>query len=324
MRSLFPARRPRAGLALSESTMSMVELAPRWRGAIRICRLATTPLPPGLVRPNATGANIADAAELTRLLRDLLRATTQRTLAISLPMACVHVALFSFESLPDRESDRLAVLRWRFQQDEQLAVGDAEITYRVYPRSRISRAEQNGGAESTVLAVAIPRAVLHPYETVLEQAGVVPACVSWSTLQLFDLAQPLMASAAEVVCVHQNPYSWVVIIVREGQPVFLRVKPGRVPPEEEEAAIRGTLHYYDDLYPHAAADAASQPALLYHLRDEWLGGSEQEETGRMFEPVPGSAWRVQSDVLAWSRLCLQGRRPTGPSEWSALAGVLAS
>ena len=323
MLSLFPVRRPRAGLAFSESSVSVVELAPRWRGANRIHRLATHPLPSGLLRPHRTGANIADPAELTRHVRDVLRATGQRTVAVSVPLACAYVAVFAFETMSEREEDRLAVLRWRFQQDEHLAVGDAPITYRVYPGTGAPSSEQAGKSMQTVLAVAMPQTVLQPYLTVLEQAGVIPASFSWSTLQLFDMAWPLMTPADEVVVIHQSRHSWAVMAARAGQPVFLRVKPGTMPSEQEQAAIMGTLQYYDDRYPHAAA-AAEKPAVLYRLDDDCIGHTEPPAESRVLRPVCGSAWQVRQEALDWSRLNLEGPHPTNPSEWSALAGVLAS
>ena len=321
MLPLFPVRRPRAGLAFSETAVSVVELAPRWRGANRSRCCATHPLPPGLLIPNPTGANIADVAELATHVRHVLRAVGQRTMAVSVPMVCAHAALFAFETLSDREEDRLAVLRWRFQQDEHLVLGDAAIAYRVY---RGHGAPEKGASPTTVLAVAMPQAVLQPYLAALDQAGVIPALFSWSTLQLFDLAWPLMAPAEEMLFIHHSQRSWAAIAIRKELPVFLRVKAGAFPQEAELETLLGTLQYYDDLYPHAAEGEGRKPSIMYRLSEDSLDLPEYQGDESVVQPLCGSAWGVRRAGLDWSKLPLQGHRPTNPSEWSALAAVLAT
>jgi len=321
----FPVHRPRTGLALSEQAISLVELKPRWLGrAVRT--VATQPLSDGWLKPDAGSVNIRDMPEMVKALRELLRATRQRTLAISLPLASAHVALFGFETLSAREEDRLAVLRWRFQQDEHVHVADAALTYRL-----CGTGESQPGDKplTSVLAVAIKRQILEQYEALCAQAGVIPASIGWSPLQLFELSRSSIPKTEEVFLVHRGPEAMVLLALRQGVPQFLRIKPGRLSMAAVRGEITRSLQYYDDLYSHQATGEPATPVPLYIIMEEDdretglpEGPQPQKSEPDLLYPLGSLSWSVQIVRPAWPALNGVQGKLTSLQDWSAFAGAM--
>jgi hypothetical protein len=96
-----------------------------------------------------------------------------------LPDAAVRAVVLHLDQLPDRIDEREALIRWRFGQEQLFPLTGTSIVSQVFPGMP--------GAAQSVLAVAIQQSVLSQYESVCENAGLVPRDVGLTSLRLFDL-----------------------------------------------------------------------------------------------------------------------------------------
>jgi hypothetical protein len=209
-----------------------------------------------------------DRDALVKELRSLVAPSSERTVAVCLPDRVCHLAVFPFETLPTRERDREQIIRWRFQHEEHVTVGDARILHRVFPMKGSIAAMQTGATPkgqvtAYVLAMAIKRSVLDQYEQVCQQAGLLPISISCAALWLFDFYRPAITQADELFFVHQASDSMTFIAIRQGLPVFCRMKAQRGGQTDVMNEIRSTMQFYEDLCPHGGAAGGSGSVPIY-------------------------------------------------------------
>jgi hypothetical protein len=185
-----------------------------------------------------------------------------------LPDRVCHLAVFPFETLPPRERDREQIIRWRFEHEEHVTVGDARILHRVFPVKGAMtitpvEAKTTGQVTAYVLAMAIKRSVLDQYEQVCQQAGLLPLSISCAALWLFDFYRPLLTQADELFFVHQASDSMTCIAIKQGLPVFCRMKAQRPRQADVMQEIRSTLQFYGDLHPRGGTGAGSRSVPIY-------------------------------------------------------------
>ena len=259
--------------------MALVELRRGWRQPV-ITGVSERLLPEGVLRLSATEPNMLDREILEQELRALLQKTSERTVAICLPDQVCHLAVFSFETLPQSERERDTILRWRFQHEEHVTLGrDAQVLHRVFPvpgsaRGASESTKQGGQVAAYVLVLAIQRSVLDQYQQICEQVGLLPLSISCAALWLFDFYRPAMSQAAEFFFVHQASGSMTCFAIRQGLPVFCRAKSRRRGLADLRHEIRSTVQFYEDLYPHGGGSPNSTRIPLYLVGD---GLSKTEE-----------------------------------------------
>lgn len=327
MVSLYPFGRPRVGVAFSADSIGLVELSSRWTGRRAVRRAVTEPIPSGMLVPNPDRPNVTDAAKCIEILRKVLKATRQRTVAVSLPMACAHVGIFAFDQLSPRAEDRLAVLKWRFQHDEHIDVRDARIVHRVSLGRKVNGQAKAETALTYVLAVAVKPQIFEQYEELLEAAGLIPVSIGWSSLQLFDMGRSLSKQAGEVFLVHDDAQALTVLAVRDGTPIFVRRKLGQSPSRNTTTELLRTLRYYDDLYPHHPTDQTGRASMLYQFCEPQQesppgrAACDEPSDAGMLTPVGGSSWQIQ--LMPPTLMCpvRSASALTGMAQWSALASV---
>lgn len=264
--ALFPITSPHIGLSISPQTLCAVEVGRDWRSGwrgVRLRQCRTRELPAGLIRPSASEPNVANVTTLTDHLQTLLDGRRSLSVALSLSDLCGRVALFDFETLPQKTAERDALVRWRYQQDLNVPAGDARLAYRVFrPASDQSIMR--------VLAVAIRPDILDQYERACEDAGLFPVSVGLGSLRLFDLCCPAIKAAArsdEVFFLHAAEGSFAFVAVRGGIPAFLRIKPIRNGAGGESVTsashvadeLVATLQFYTDVHPAGSGEADQGP-----------------------------------------------------------------
>lgn len=273
MSFFFPVHRPRLGLSFGERGLALVELRRGWHkpGIVRITEQA---LPEGVLALSASEPNVKDRDALVKAFRALVSTSSERTLAICLPDRVCHLAVFPFEAVPSREHERDAIVRWRFQQEEHVILGDARILHRIFPvksaRATPSTGTQlHGQVTAYMLAMTIKRSVLDQYEQVCQEVGVLPLSFSCAALWLFDFYRPVMTQATDLFFVHQASDSMTFIAIRQGLPVFCRMKGRRHEQTDVMREIQSTMQFYEDLYPPDGAAARSSPIPLYMVGEGW-------------------------------------------------------
>jgi hypothetical protein len=267
MSLFFPVHRPGTGLSFTERGLALVEIRRGWQSS-GILRINERPLPEGVLKLSASEPNVKNREVLTKELRALVATSSERTIAVCLPDRVCHLTVFPFETLPPRERDREQILRWRFQHEEHVTVGDARILHRVFPvktvmATTLPGAEPTGKETDYVLAMAIKRSVLDQYEQVCREVGLLPMSISCAALWLFDFYRPAITQADELFFIHQASDSMTFIAVRQGLPVFCRVKAQRGEQTDVMSEIWSTVQFYEDLHPHSEAAVGSGSVPIY-------------------------------------------------------------
>jgi hypothetical protein len=223
---------------------------------------------------SASEPNVKDRDALVKELRALVATSSERTFAVCLPDRVWQLAVFPFETMPPRERDREQIIRWRFQHEEHATVGDARILHRVFPMKGAITAMQAGATPkgqvtAYVLAMAIKRSVLDQYEQVCQQAGLLPISISCAALWLFDFYRPAITQADELFFVHQASDSMTFIAIKQGLPVFCRMKAQRGGQTDVMSEIQSTVQFYEDLHPHRGAAGGSGSVPIYMVGESF-------------------------------------------------------
>lgn len=284
---LLPLRRPTIGVSVGSKSLSLVEVSRNWRSgrtrrrlARSLQRCAEQPVPPGLIRLSATEPNVSDSATLSRELATLVDGTRKVarpvSIALTLPDLCARVALFEFETLPQKTAEREQLIRWRFHKELNVPAGDTRLAYRVlrgphHTSSPHGGEERGEGASLPVrlLAVMIRRAVIEQYEQACQAAGFIPVSVTLASFGLFDLYRPVMESAIkdgeECFFLHAGGDCLSFVALRSGLPVFFRTKALRNGAangngEAVTQELLATLQFYRD--SHAGRSAQTSAPLF--------------------------------------------------------------
>ncbi|MCS6286901.1 MAG: hypothetical protein H8K08_15880 [Nitrospira sp.] len=268
-----------------------------WGRPLSITQVEERALSPGLLVPSPTELNITDRPRFVQELRALAKSMGASTVAVSLPVSCAQLAVFPFDEWPTGEEERRAVLQWRFQHDEGLAVGESLLGYRVYDASAAygTKPNQTGriSASVSVLAAAVRKPVLDQYRAVCEEAGLLPVSIGLSTLQLCDLYRPLLSAESETFLVNWAEEGFLFMAFRAGVPVFFRRRTKHASATDGTTAVLASLQYYDDRFSHRAESDAPQQSSLYMVGTVQAGGG-------------GSV--SSTDTLPW--------KPTGDDMWT--------
>jgi hypothetical protein len=320
MHLFFPIHRPRVGLSFTERGLALVELRRGW-GKPSIARINERALPEGLLTLSSSELNVKDRTVLVKELRTFVAALSDRTIAVCLPDCVGHLAVFPFETLPSRERERETILRWRFQHEEHVTVGDARILHRVFPvqgpRAATPAGLTTGGQVTAYLvALAIKRSVLNQYEQVCLEAGLLPHAISCAALWLFDFYRPLFTQVVDLFFVHQASDSMTFFAIRQGLPVFCRMKAQRPGHGDKMNEVRSTLQFYDDLHPPGETGAGSGSIPIYMVGE---GASQRGHVSNSMVEVSHVTTRKQANLMNQSILpdwkaLVSTKNETVPSE----------
>lgn len=315
--SLFPIHRPRVGISVRAHGLDLVKIRRRWGRQPLVQRVVSRPLPPGLLTPSAASLNIVDEAAFVAELRGLLAGIRERTLAVDVPMAAGTLGLFHFEAVPASVAEQEALLRWRLRQEEHVAANDLQVVFRLF------RAQDGRGV--SILAFAIRRSVLEQYHRVCEATGVLPASMGCSTLHLMEWYRRVMPDRSEQFFAHRMPEALAVCALRQGRPLFLRVRPWRAT-LDLRAELLTTLRYFEtqhSIRPNADVD----PSALYVFDEsgayDAAAGSTQQPS-EVWTPSEHAPWKVDVTWAGWATVPIGSRvpEPMAPS-LGALASVCA-
>jgi type IV pilus assembly protein PilM len=216
---LFPGMNLRPALACEISPYGV--LAAR-QDATEGLLTQFTALPENALRPALAVGNIVDRAMIVEAVRTAVNAVAERArgmgkssgrtpsgrraLTLIVPDAAVRVLLLDFDTLPSRRQEALAILRFRLRRLVPFETEDAAVSW-----------QTTGTATEgvRVLVIAMPRAVLLEYESVVREAGFVPGVVLPSTLA----AMPLVGAESAIV-INRNGNTMTTAILR-GQELLL-------------------------------------------------------------------------------------------------------
>ena len=136
-------------------------------------------VPEGAVVPGLKVGNIVDKIAVTTAVRRALDAVAgtgrerSRDVTVVVPDSAVRVLFVDFDQLPSKVTEALPVVRFRLKKLLPFDADDAMVSYQVMSSERNAL---------KLLAVAMPKAVLEEYESVVLAAGYLPGAVLPSTL----------------------------------------------------------------------------------------------------------------------------------------------
>ena len=120
--------RPRVACEISADRVSAARIS---EGGTNLEAATATTLPPGILSPGLQQANIVDRAKLLSALRDLLAAVAGRSRDICLvvPDSTTRVMLLDFDTLPDKQVDADAVVRFRLKKSLPFDIEESAVSF---------------------------------------------------------------------------------------------------------------------------------------------------------------------------------------------------
>jgi len=153
---------------------------------------AAASLPPGSLVPGLQQANVTARDTLLAALRESLSAVAGRSRDISLiiPDATTRIMILDFDTMPEKQEDRDAVVRFRLKKSLPFDVDQAAVSFE----------RQGTGTPIRVVAAVTPRSVRDEYESLVRDAGYNPGAVLPSmiaALGAVDGSKPTMVIKVE-------------------------------------------------------------------------------------------------------------------------------
>jgi type IV pilus assembly protein PilM len=193
-------------------------------------------LPHGVIVPSPLKDNVQDAAAFAAVVAGLVPAASgrgRRTAALILPDNSMRVAIVDFATLPDKEEERLALIKFRLRKTLPFDIDEAALSYYVQPGNK-------------VLAAVAPVEIIARYEAPFRAAGLHPGLVTSSSVAMLELL-PVKGS---LLVAHLSRGALTVIALDNGVVSLARsleLAHGSADPLEEISAdIYPTLVYIED------------------------------------------------------------------------------
>jgi len=157
-------------------------------------------LPEGALVTSPIKENIADLPAFTAAVRKLVPASGgRRSAALILPDNAMRLAVLEFENLPDKEQEKMALVRFRLRKTLPFDVDAAAVSYHV----------QSG---NKVLVAVTPAEVIAQYEAPFREAGLQPGVVIPAALALLEL----LPTAGSYLVAFRNSGTLSILVVGNG------------------------------------------------------------------------------------------------------------
>jgi len=199
------------------------------------------PLLPGSVKPSLNAANFPHPERVVAALKQALDQVVERDrkLTLVIPDGAVRVLLLDFDSLPDKASEVLPILRFRLRKLLPFEVDDAAVSYQVMTKT---------GDQVRVMLAVTPHHVLAEYEKVVRDAGYEPGAVLPSTL----CALAAIPDDTDALVINQNSACITTAITRQNEVLLLRTlelpeHAGNDLPDIQQAVSVAIAYFEDSL-----------------------------------------------------------------------------
>jgi type IV pilus assembly protein PilM len=195
------------------------------------------PLAPGVIAPSPVKENVLDPAAFEAAVRKLVppdRKRGRRNAALILPDNSVRVAVLDFDTLPDKEEERRALIGFRLKKSVPFEIEEAALSY--YPQA---------GGKKVVVALAPAAGIAH-YETAFRAVGLHPGLVTVSSLAMLDL----LPAKGSLMVARLGPGVLTVVAISDGVVIIARSlelpEMASNPVEQIAEDIHPTLAYLED------------------------------------------------------------------------------
>jgi type IV pilus assembly protein PilM len=193
MQSLFQDPPPEFAFEITASGIAMSRTRPP--AAPQYAALAE-----GVLVPSPTKENIVDMPAFAAAVRKLVPVSGgRRTAALILPDNAMRLAVLEFENLPEKDEERMALVRFRLKKTVPFDVEIAAVSYHM----------QSG---NKVLVAVTPSEVIAQYEAPFRAAGLQPGVVTPAALTLLEL----LPAAGSYLVAHKNSGALSVLVIGNG------------------------------------------------------------------------------------------------------------
>ncbi|MGD1072217.1 MAG: hypothetical protein ABSB15_18975 [Bryobacteraceae bacterium] len=193
------------------------------------------PLAEGVIVPSPVKDNVLDPAAFAHAVAKLVpdgARRAHRTAALILPDNALRLAVLDFESLPTKEDERLALIRFRMRKTLPFDVDEAALAYHVQ-------------AGNKVIAAVTPVEIVARYEAPFRAAELHPGLITSSSLALLEL----LPATGSILVAHRSPGALTVLALVEGVLTLARsleLTGHSDPLMEVSADLYPTLVYIED------------------------------------------------------------------------------
>jgi len=201
---------------------------------------ATEPLPPGVVVPAPTGANITQpevAADALRRALDRAGLRSVSRAALVIPDSVARVSMLTFEQTPAKAADLEQLIRWQLRKSTPYPIEEAQVS---------SFVAHKGVAGAAIAAVVARRDVVAQYEGVAAAAGIHAGLVDLASLNVMNAV--IAAGAApsgDWLLVALAEEATTLAILRGSDLMFYRHR-AAVEAEPLSALVHQTAMYHED------------------------------------------------------------------------------
>ncbi|WP_454062221.1 hypothetical protein [Candidatus Nitrospira salsa] len=272
MITYLPMTKASIGLSITRDSLCLVEVRRSWHRVT--CRhIAETLLPPGCLRLSPARPNIENMKEFVNSLSTLMKhCKLPKSVALSLPDICGRTTILTFPSYPAKQSEQDSVVRWRFQQDMNIATDKTRFAYRTFSASKTQTSPKQ------VLATAVQHDIIEQYEEACLEVGLLPNSVGLSGLDVCDFYHSTMpefsrptkraneATNQEYLFLYVANWGFSFMAFRNADPIFLRVKALPIPrfkQDIEPTDQSETLQNSGPTVSHETREVASQSQEQY-------------------------------------------------------------
>ncbi len=203
-----------------------------------------TSFTPEVLSPSPVRENINDAAAFAQAVAKLVPPSGgRRTAALILPDNAMRLAVLEFDSLPEKEEERLALVRFRLKKTVPFDVDKAAVSYHLQ-------------AGNKVLVAVTPAEVIAQYEAPFRAVGFLPGLVIPSALAVLEL----LPGTGSYLVAHRNSGALSVLVIGNGVLTLARSlelsSETESPVEEIVSDLYATRVYVED-------QAGARPDRLY-------------------------------------------------------------
>jgi len=188
-------------------------------------------LAPGVIEPSPVKENVLDPAAFTEALRKLMPAgagSRRRGAALILPDNAVRIAVLDFDTLPDKEEERRALINFRLRKSVPFDIDEAALSY----------FRQN--AKSVVVTIA-PAEIIAHYEAPFRAVNLQPGLVTVSSIAMLEM----LPAKGSLLIARLSPGALTIIAMKDGIVTIARSLE-LASLEEVSAALYPTMAYIED------------------------------------------------------------------------------
>ncbi len=286
------------GLDLDGQTLRVCRAELR-HGKLHLSARAEALLPPGILKPSATEANVADGKALADLLRDLRRRSgCSGWVRLALPDSVFSLRTLATDQLPEKSEEARRFLRWQARESLPFPPEEARVDFLPLPAGP-------DGRQRVVCLLARER-VLADYEQALEASGLRVAVLEARSV---GLAQAASASLAEgtVGLLTIAERQTTLLLLQDGRPRLWRILADAAEQWSAEGRLRlvrevaDTLAFYDSAEGLGRIDRLLLAGRGAHLDEataalaEWLNApvSRLNLSAALLTTLPAD------DLVAW-------------------------